>query len=177
MNKPLTIFVDMDEVMADTYYAHIDQYNKDFDECLTPEDCWGKEVWKAVPEHRNDTVKNHAYGLGFFSDLKPIKDSQKVLEAINEKHDVYIASAAMQFPNSLLEKSEWLDQHFPFIPWQKRILCGDKHILKGDVLIDDRGYNLKTFDGRKFLFTSGHNIHETEFERVDSWQDVANKLL
>lgn len=173
----MTIFVDMDEVIADTYHAHVRQYNKDYDECLTVEECWGKEVWKSVPDDRHDSVKNHARGIGFFSDLRPIEDSQRVMKELHDKHDLYIASAAMQFPNSLKEKSEWLDEHFPFIPWQKRILCGNKHILKGDVLIDDRAFNLTDFDGRKLLFTSGHNVHETEFERVDSWQDIAEKLL
>lgn len=69
----------------------------------------------------------------------------------------------MQFLNSLLEKSEWLDEHFAFLPWQNRILCGDKHILKGDVLIDDLNYNLEHFDGRSLQFTSGYNIHTQQF--------------
>lgn len=64
---------------------------------------------------------------------------QKVLKKIFEKHDVFIASAAMQYPNSLEEKSDWLYEHVPLVQWKKRILCGDKHKLKGDVLIDDPG--------------------------------------
>ncbi|MGB6153734.1 MAG: 5'(3')-deoxyribonucleotidase, partial [Pricia sp.] len=120
---------------------------------------------------------NHARNRGFFRDLNPIADSQTVLKKLNEKYEVYIASAAMQFPNSLEEKSEWLDEHFPFIPWRRRILCGDKHILKGDILIDDRSYNLEEFEGRPLLFTSPHNIHTTGIERVNDWKEVAAKLL
>ncbi|MEL6305945.1 MAG: 5'(3')-deoxyribonucleotidase, partial [Bacteroidota bacterium] len=103
--------------------------------------------------------------------------SQKVLEELSEKHRIYIASAAMQFPNSLKEKSDWLDEHFPFIPWQNRILCGHKHILRGDVLIDDRAYNLKSFEGRPILFSSPHNLEQEDLERADSWEDIATKLL
>jgi len=83
----------------------------------------------------------------------------------------------MQFPNSLEEKSEWLDEHFPFIHWRNRILCGNKHILNGDVLIDDRNHNLENFQGRPLLFTSPHNINTNGFERVNSWDEVAEKLL
>ena len=83
----------------------------------------------------------------------------------------------MQFPNSLIEKHQWLDEHFPFIHWRNRILLGDKHILRGDVLIDDRSHNLETFDGRSILFTSPHNIHTNGFERAEDWLDVAGKLL
>ena len=144
----MVIFVDMDEVMADTYGAHIEIYNKEFNGNLTKELCSGTEVWKMVPKAHQDSVRKHAARRHFFRDLKPILDSISVLKALSEKHEVYIASAAMQFPNSLEEKSEWLDEHFAFIPWQNRILCGYKHILKGDVLIDDRSYNLKNFDGK-----------------------------
>ena len=167
----------MDEVIADTYGAHIELYNKDFRENLTLKECWGQDVWKAVPSERRASVKNHANTIGFFRNLNPIEDAQSVLKELAQKHNVYIASAAMQFPNSLLEKSEWLDEHFAFLPWQNRILCGDKHILKGDVLIDDRNYNLEHFDGRSLQFTSGHNVNTNGFERVNTWLEVADKLL
>ncbi|NJB71184.1 5'(3')-deoxyribonucleotidase [Saonia flava] len=173
----MTIFVDMDEVIADTYGAHVELYNKDFNENLTVEECWGKEVWQAVPEERHASVRNHANTIGFFKDLKPIKDSQEVMRELAAMHELYIASAAMQFPNSLKEKSDWLDKFFPFIEWTNRILCGHKFILNGDVLIDDRSYNHERFEGRSLLFTSGHNVHETDFERVNTWQEVADKLL
>jgi 5'(3')-deoxyribonucleotidase len=109
--------------------------------------------------------------------LEPIDHSQEVLRELVDKYQVYIASAAMQFPNSLIEKHQWLDEHFPFIHWRNRILLGDKHVLRGDVLIDDRSHNLEHFQGRSMLFTSPHNIHTTGFERVDNWREVAEKLL
>lgn len=173
----MTIFVDMDEVLADTYYAHIERYNEDFDERLTLEECMGYEMWQCVPEDRQGSVRKHAWTEGFFRDLAPVRDSQRVLKELASKYEVYIASAAMEFPNSLREKSDWLDVYFPFISWQQRILCGDKHILRGDVLIDDRSYNLEYFEGRSLLFTAPHNIHTTGFERVNNWQEIADKLL
>lgn len=173
----MTLFVDMDEVLADTYGAHIALYNQDFDEQLTINDCLGREVWQCVPEERQESVRHHARRIGFFKDLEPIKDSQEVLEVLAEKYEVYIASAAMQFPNSLKEKSDWLDLYFPFIHWKKRILCGDKHILKGDVLIDDRAYNLESFQGRSVLFSSPHNLDKNGFERAANWKEIAKLLL
>jgi len=173
----MILFVDMDEVIADTYNAHIEIYNRDFDGDLTAETCQGSEVWQNVIEDHQQSIRDHARTRGFFRALRPIADSQEILKQLSEKYEVYIASAATQFPNSLEEKSDWLDEYFPFIPWQKRILCGDKHILKGDVLIDDRSYNLEAFDGRPLLFTSPHNIKTNTFERVNNWLEVADKLL
>ncbi|MGB5499081.1 MAG: 5'(3')-deoxyribonucleotidase [Maribacter sp.] len=173
----MTIFVDMDEVIADTYGAHIEIYNEEYSQQLNKQICLGCEVWQKVPEEHQESVRKHATRKGFFRDLNPIKHSQEVLKELSEKHQVYIASAAMQFPNSLKEKSNWLDEHFPFIPWKKRILCGDKHILSGDVLIDDRSYNLEHFSGRSILFTSPHNINSNAYERANSWLEIAAKLL
>ena len=173
----MVIFVDMDEVLADTYGEHIELYNSEFNGELTTEICLGSEVWRMVPDDHQESVRKHATRRGFFRDLKPIKDSVSILGELCKKHEVYIASAAMQFPNSLEEKSEWLDAHLPFIPWQNRILCGHKHILRGDVLIDDRSYNLENFNGRGILFTSPHNINTKGFERVNSWEEVGNLFL
>ena len=173
----MTIFIDMDEVIADTYGAHINLYNKDFNAALTKADCAGGEVWQSVPAEHQENVRMHANQIGFFRNLKPIQNSQEVLKKLNKKYEIYIASAAMQFPNSLVEKSEWLDEYFSFIPWQRRILCGHKHVLNGDFLIDDRTYNLEHFQGRTLLFTSPHNIGMNGYDRVNNWNDVADKFL
>lgn len=173
----MTIFVDMDEVIADAYIAHIEIYNQEFNAQLSLEDCFGREVWQCVPKEHQKNIKDHTRRIGFFRDLRVIPDSHEVLFELSKKHQVYIASAAMEFPDSLKEKSDWLDLYFPFIPWQNRILCGDKHILKGDVLIDDRSKNLKPFDGRSIMFSSPHNVNENSFERARNWQEIADKLL
>ena len=51
----MTIFVDMDEVIADAYNAHLNIYNQEFNAQLTLEDCHGKEFWQSL----NDTVLNY----------------------------------------------------------------------------------------------------------------------
>src|SRR6056297_2654716 len=173
----MIIFVDMDEVIADAYQAHIDIYNQEFNAEVKVEECYGREFWQCVPKERQESIRSHTRRDGFFGNLKVIAGSQEVLEELSKKHNVCIASAAMEFPQSLREKSDWLDEFFPFIPWQNRILCGNKHVLKGDVLIDDRSKNLGPFDGRSIMFTSPHNTGVTAFERANSWKDIADKLL
>lgn len=173
----MTIFVDMDEVLADTFKAHIDLYNQEFNAELTLADIPQGEVWENVPAAHLQNVKDHVWRDGFFRALPVIADSQEVMLELTKKHEVYIATAATQFPNSLREKSDWLDEHFPFITWEYRIMCGHKFILSGDVLIDDRSYNLKHFKGRGLLFKSPHNALDSGYERVADWQEVAQKLL
>ena len=173
----MVIFIDMDDVLADTYGKHIEPYNQAYSKNLTKDEFNGGQVWQNVPEEHQESIHRHVHEPGFFRSLEPITDSIEIVEALSKKHEVYIASAAMQFPNSLLEKSEWLDEFMPFIDWQHRILCGHKFILRGDLLIDDRAYNLEKFKGDTLLFTSPHNIHVNGYDRVHSWQEVADRLL
>ncbi|MEP5254251.1 MULTISPECIES: 5' nucleotidase, NT5C type [Winogradskyella] len=173
----MTIFVDMDDVLADTYGKHIEMYNLEHQQELCVSQITEGEMWQNVPEMHQKSILKHAHQPGFFRDLKPIKDAIQVMEALYAKHEVYIATAATQFPNSLEEKSEWLAEHMPFITWQHQIMCGHKFILKGDLLIDDRTYNLENFDGDTLLFNSPHNVNDTGYTRVSTWLEIAERLL
>ena len=113
---------------------------------------------------------------GFFKDLPVIENSREIIKELNNRFEVYIASAAMEFPFSFEDKYEWLDHHFPFIRWKRRIFCGDQSVLKGDVLIDDHDFNLSVFNGRRIMFSAPHNISDTKYERMNNWLD-AGKLF
>ncbi|TYA71961.1 5' nucleotidase, NT5C type [Seonamhaeicola marinus] len=173
----MTIFVDMDDVLADTYGKHIEWYNRDFNANLKRSDICSGEVYENVPELHRESIIKHAWTPGFFYELKPLPNSIEVIKELCAKHDVYIATAATQFPNSLKEKSEWLAKYFPFIDWQHQIMCGHKFILKGDLLIDDRTYNLEKFEGDTFLFSTPHNAKDTGYKRVANWEEIASLLL
>ena len=177
-NTKKKIAIDMDEVMADPIAKFIQLYNQDYNLGLTLELLHGKEVYEAVPHEHSEKIWEYINAEGFFRDLQVIPDSQEVIKALTENYEVFIVSAGMEFRNSLIDKFDWLHDHFPFISWRNYVLCGDKSIIGADVMIDDRAKNLRTFRGeRKLLFTSTHNVHLTEFERVSTWQEVAEKLL
>lgn len=179
MNQPKKkIAIDMDEVMADPIAKFIRLYNQEFNLNLCLPDIHGREVHEAVPPEHKDKIWEYINAEGFFRDLAVIPDSQEVIKALMEKYEVFIVSAGMEFRNSLIDKFDWLHEHFPFISWKNYVLCGDKSIIGADIMIDDRPRNLRTFAGeRKLLFTSPHNVNLTEFERVSTWSEVAAKLL
>ncbi|HMI00967.1 MAG TPA: hypothetical protein VK541_00715 [Pedobacter sp.] len=172
----MRIAIDMDEVLADPIYKFIQLYNRDYgvplDLILEP----GNEIYQHVPEHAKDKWFDYINEEGFFRDLKPLEGSVEAVKKLQEKYDVYIVSAAMEFRNSLVDKYDWLAEHFPFITWRNIMFCGDK-IVDVDVMIDDRAKNFVGFKGRKLLFTSPHNLLLTDYERVNNWQEVLDKLL
>ncbi|HTF27946.1 MAG TPA: hypothetical protein VK625_03830, partial [Flavitalea sp.] len=121
--------------------------------------------------------RDKIYAPGFFRHLPVIKDSISVLEEMNKRYEIFIVSAAMEFPNSLIEKYDWLMEHFPFFTWRQIALCGDKRLVSGDYMIDDHVKNLKYFTGKPYMFTSAHNLEIKDYDRINNWKEAAEIFL
>jgi 5'(3')-deoxyribonucleotidase len=172
----LSIAIDMDEVIADTIGKFADIYRAEHGLSFTPAQLHGKEFRELLPPELIPSLRERINRKGFFRDLRPFADSQTVIEELNKKYEVFIVSAATEFPNSLEDKQQWLGEYFPFISWTNIMFCGYK-IVNTDMMIDDRTKNFTRFNGRKILYSSPHNLLITEYERVNNWKEVAEKLL
>ena len=168
------ICVDMDEVMADTLAEHLRRYNQAFDEDVTTEDLAGKGLWEIAPLDRQAQLRAFLDAEDFFEVLDVIPDSQRVLEQLSTRFEIFIATQAMVVPNSLGPKYRWLQRHFSFIPPTHYVFCGTKSILRADYLIDDQPRNLVRFEGQGLLYSAPHNLEVTGFVRVNNWLEVAN---
>jgi 5'(3')-deoxyribonucleotidase len=171
------ICVDMDEVIADALGEHLLRYNRDFGSNITVDDLHGKWLWDYIPEDRQSVLYEYMSSDDFFAVLDVMPDAQRVLERLQTRYDVFIATAAMEVPTSFNAKFKWLEKHFPFIPPSRIVFCGDKSILAGDYLIDDNPRQLHLFRGEGILFSAPANAEVTGFPRVDSWADVERMFL
>ncbi len=171
----MKIAIDMDEVLADPIRKFIDLYHRDYGVPLDLELAPGNEIYDHVPTHVQDKWFDYINEKGFFRDLPLIPGSVEAVKKLQEKYEIYIVSAAMEFRNSLEDKFDWLGEHFPFIDWQHIVFCGKK-IVRTEIIIDDRAKNFVGFEGRCLLFTSPHNLLLQEYERVNNWQEVLDKL-
>lgn len=172
----MTIAIDMDEVLADPITKFIHLYNRDYNTPLDLKVDAGKEVFEHMPPHCNHKWFDYINEKGFFRDLQPIAGSVEAIKTLQTKHEVFIVSAATEFRNSLEDKFDWLEEHFPFITWENIMFCGRK-IVNTEVMIDDRVKNFIGYKGRPLLFTSPHNMLVTQYERVNNWQEVLDKLM
>lgn len=174
----LTLAIDMDETMADTAKEINLWYEREFGQALTEQELHAKDFKNAVPPDRVGAIKRYLNTPGFFRHLVTYPDAIGVVRELNKRYRVFIVSAAMEFPNSLKDKTEWLDEYFPFLDWRQYCLCGDKSVVQTDMMIDDRSRNFTHLRGAKtYLYTAHHNVLETDYERVNNWQEVAIKLL
>ena len=168
------IAIDMDNVIADITTAFLDSHEQEMGIRLIPDDINGKLESEAFPN-----VMNWVNTEGYFRNLLVMPDSQRVIKKLMEQYEVFIVSAATQFPRSLYDKMMWMEEHFPFIGWEHICLCGFKTIVKADILIDDHFKNLDYFEGQTFLFTVTHNVlsENGRHKRVNLWVEIEEILL
>lgn len=172
------VLVDMDEVIADVTIAMIAWYKKQFGGDIDyAKMLEGESLVKGFPEDKQAIVRQQLFEPGFFRHLPVMEDSVEVLKEMNKKYEVYIVSAATEFPNSLTDKYHWLEDHFPFFNWKQMVFCGDKKMIKADYMIDDHAKHLQYFGGKPFIFTAPHNLNEHRFERLNNWKEVGEKFL
>jgi 5'-nucleotidase len=168
-----SIAIDMDGVIADTVMQFINWYERDYGIRLEKDAFHGKPEKEVMPE---GVMKKIVYSAGFFRDVPVMEGAKEAVQELMQNFDVYIVSAAMEFPQSLKEKYEWLQEHFPFISWRNIVFCGYKGIVATDYMIDDFAHNLDFCKGKTFLFTAGHNIGIDKHTRVNNWKEVMDLL-
>lgn len=168
----LRIIIDMDDVLADANKKILENFNLINGTDLKSDFFNDISYYDYVHQYNYAPVRQKLFEPGFFVNLDVIEDAVEVVRELHGKHEVFIVSAAMEFPNSLIEKYIWLGQHFPFISWQNIVLCGDKSIVKGDVMIDDHEKNLVNFEGKALLFDAMHNKTLKGYHRLMNWKEV-----
>ena len=172
-----TIIIDMDDVLADASARILEIFNEINGTDISKSFFDNNNFYEFMNSGKYVSYRSKLFEPGFFLNLEVIADAQEVVKELSEKHNVYIVSAATEFPNSLKEKYDWMQKHFPFISWRNFVLCGDKSIIKGDIMIDDHEKNLKSFDGDTILFDAMHNKQLVGYKRMSSWKEIHNYLL
>src|ERR1700744_4977950 len=107
------IIIDMDEVIADPMGDMIEWYKQEYGGEPDKEKMLVGSWVKGFPEEHQPLIMQRLHAPGFFRNLPVMEDSVDVLRQLNEQYEVFIVSAAMEFPNSLKDKYEWLMETFP----------------------------------------------------------------
>jgi 5'-nucleotidase len=75
---------------------------------------------------------------GFFLDLDPLPLAIESVKSLSLDFDVWFLSRpSFKNTNSYTEKAEWIKKHLGYEMQKKLILCGNKSLLKGKILVDD----------------------------------------
>ncbi len=167
----MRIAIDMDEVLADTHAAKLAMFREMGYE-WSDDEMSGRKVMDLARAEHAERVEAELQQGAIFGDLEVIEDSQAALEALARDNEIFIATAAMEYPASCAHKIAWMQRHFPFVPVMNIVLCGDKSIISADLLIDDSPRHFAGFGGRGICFDAPHNCGQQVDHRLMGWSDA-----
>jgi 5'(3')-deoxyribonucleotidase len=193
-----TVLLDCDGVLADFTGSVLKALNERNGTDFTPEDVtdWDMAHCLGVP---NRVIYDIASEAGFCLNLKPLPGAEDALDELNKIADVYcVTSPIHTSPYWMFERTQWL-YTYGIVP--SHVIQGSaKHLLVGDVFIDDKPRSVQSWvyarnkrldrtdgDGA-FLWAQPYNSPAgCEYEdskentiywrRTGSWQDIIDYVM
>lgn len=164
----LRVIVDMDGILVDFMGGIWKAYEK-----LTGERGDTSKVtgWDAWGVSDPSALESCFHEPGFFLGLEPLPGALEALQSfIADGHEVVICTAPCT-PHSASEKLQWLAVNAPFIDPKDVFVAHRKHLLAGDVLIDDGAHNAVAFRAHhpgSLICTVGYPYNEG-WSSYDLW--------
>lgn len=175
-SQKIRLAVDMDEVIADANGMHATWLVETYGYNWSPKDLETASLKSLASADHNDAWEQQLHQGDVFETFEVMPGSQDALSALSEKFEIFITTAAMEFPASCGPKYAWLRKHFPFISPMNIVFCGDKSIVAADLLVDDNVRHFARFKGQGVLFSAPHNLAVDWPLRLPGW-DKATEVL
>jgi len=176
----MKIYLDMDGVLADLMAGWMPYLNEVSGRNLAVEDVdmWGIEHVYGIPFSK---ARKPLHREGFWEGLPPYPGAVAFVKRLDQLgHMVYIATAPFPSDKCMWGKKMWFENHLRFLPPSRLIILHDKHLLRGDMLVDDKPENLTKFPGLRVLFNQPWNrtlnkgLMESWYIRVSSFKEVVS---
>jgi 5'(3')-deoxyribonucleotidase len=174
----MRIFLDMDGVIVDLMAGWMPYLNLTTGKDLKVEDVnmWGLEKVYGIPFSK---IRKPLHRASFWEDLPPYPGAVEfVRELHNSGHEVYISTAPFPSDKCMWGKKMWVEDHLPFLPASRLCILHDKHLLQGDMMVDDKPENLAKFEGLRVIFSQPWNLKlnpgmmESWFWRVGNYTQI-----
>lgn len=178
----MIVLCDLDGIVVDLLTPWLAAYNAEYGDNLTVARLTDWDVHNCVkPECGTDIYRWIDRG-DVYRDLKPLPgaiDGIKTIEALG--HEVVIVSAGSVNPATAGHKLEWCQRYLGFSR-KKVIIAHQKHLVKGDVFIDDSPHKIADYaaawpETPILTIRYPHNVRMAELAQVrmfDSWNNTAN---
>ncbi len=172
--KKLNILVDMDGVLVDLLPRWLATYGVATGEYIHPDLVTSYDFQSYVRdvEAFDDCLK---FALQF---APPVPGSHKAMqELVGAGHNVYpLTYCHPAAPDAHRLKVEWLKHWLPMVDTDKLIATRHKHLVRGDVFIDDSEENIDKWLGaggaRAFLFNAPYNPMHRSFD----WHQICRAI-
>ena len=170
-SKP-RLAIDMDEVMADSHQTLANWQVENHGYSFTNDQLTGGSLRSLISPAHAKAMDLFLHEGEVFGHFPVMPGAQDAIKKLTERFDVFIVTAAMEYPASCTFKFAWLAEHFPFISPLNIVFCGDKSIVAADLLVDDTERHFGRFRGQGVLFAAPHNKASSWPVRVNGWEEA-----
>lgn len=172
----MIILVDMDDTIENLGLAWVDYLNRKYDKNVNWYNIRKWDMQIPYPDLTEEQIYGALNDEELWDNVTAKEDASHYLKKLmDEGNKVYIVTASW-YTTILPKMEKCLFKLFPFLTWSQVIVVLDKHMIKGDILIDDNPLNLVGGDYFGVLFTAPHNIEyddsSTDIVRVDNWKSA-----
>lgn len=169
MKKRKSIAIDLDSTLNTLDEDWTAELSKRYNCHLTRANMksWDVNTWK--PEGCENAFEPLSEP-GWFRNLGVQPKSQEVVQWLSEHYDLYIATA--YHPDSCVDKTEWVKEHFPMIDPKNIIFINPKYLLNTDYLIDDGPHNIENFKQTGVLVDAPWNQELDHPIRLNNWYAI-----
>lgn len=141
LTRPLIVLCDIDNTILNTEQLIVDEYNRRYNKSITLEDvtCWNYFSGKVDDDFFQFLTKPKTWD--YVQPIEPICRLVRTMVAQPDYFTVYLVTATNPLKTGLREKltvaskATGVDKHHI-------ITCNDKHLLIGDIMIDDYTKNI-----------------------------------
>ena len=170
------ILVDQDGVLADFERGFLENYRAKYpDELFVPlKDRKSFYIKEDYPKNLKSKIEEIHFAKGFYLNLPPIEGAIRGFKELCESgFDVFICTAPLsRYENCVLEKYEWVEKHLGRDATKRIIITGDKTLVRGKYLIDDRPEVSGVCNPKweHVLYDAPYNRH-IDYKRRMTWKD------
>ena len=178
MKTKLTVLVDIDNILNNFAQTFLDFYNRDNHTDFTMQDVteYSFATSLKIPE---SALVTYFKNRKLLNSCEPLPDAIRYLRILNELANVYIVTAR-EF-DQLIDIEAWFKLYYPYIESRQLIRCADKHMVKGDIRIDDHYKNLEHSNSAKILFNYPYNntidLTNELIYRVNNWEECFSACM
>lgn len=175
----MRIGIDVDMTVVDTgseWLRFLE--NKAEREIHTPARDIPYNLGELVPELSSEEVMSFWYCRNLYDKLEPIRGAMEAIKKLHDKgHDIIFVSHVMG--DHYRSKKNFVDRFFPF--HKGFVATEGKHLVKMDVLIDDRNSNLNACEREGIIplryDTPYSQCQEGDHYYMNSWDIVCVDLV
>jgi 5'-nucleotidase len=171
-NRPRILF-DCDDVITDFLGTLLKEYNKRKGTNLHKTEFRSWNLLDA-PDVDQDII-NIFHEPGFFEKVPPKGHSVDVIQQLIEstRYDVYVVTACSSV-EELAEKRYWFQHMIPSFNTNRIIMCNEKSLVRGDLIVDDKVANLDQCAPymKCILYSMPTNKGDKTYRRIRSLQEV-----